>query len=66
MENDLATTKEVAEYLRTTVQRLAHDRYENRGLPYIKHGRTVLYRWSDVHAYINARTTVPADRTGAA
>nr|WP_026306569.1 hypothetical protein [Smaragdicoccus niigatensis] len=43
-----AIPSEVARYGRTTVQRLAQDRYLQRGIPFIKDGRKVLYRWDDV------------------
>ncbi|WP_347957939.1 DNA-binding protein [Gordonia aichiensis] len=56
---NLATPKEVAEAMHTTTSALAQDRYLGRGIPYIKHGRKVLYRWSDVDAYITANTVVP-------
>nr|WP_232717406.1 helix-turn-helix domain-containing protein [Gordonia metallireducens] len=55
----LATPDEVAEYLHTTPASLAQDRYHHRGAPYIKHGRKVLYRWTDVYAYLEANTVNP-------
>jgi hypothetical protein len=44
----LATPAEVAEYLHTTPASLAQDRYRGVGPKFIKRGRRVLYRWSDV------------------
>src|SRR6185295_18877721 len=44
----LATPAEVAEYLRTTTAALAQDRYKGTAPRFIKRGRRVLYRWSDV------------------
>jgi len=44
----LATPAELAEYLRTTTASLAQDRYKGTGPKYMKRGRRVLYRWSDV------------------
>lgn len=58
---EMATPPEVAEYMHTTPAALAQDRYQRRGIPYIKHGRKVLYRWADVHAYIAANTVNPSD-----
>lgn len=55
----LADCAEVAEFMRTTTAKLAQDRYLGRGIPYIKHGRKVLYRWADVHAYLAANTVQP-------
>ncbi len=56
MVTDLATPGEVATYLRTTEARLAQMRYLGTGPRYTKVGRRVLYRWSDIHAYIEANT----------
>lgn len=50
---------QVAEILHTTTGSLAQDRYLNRGIPYVKHGRKVLYRWADVYAYLDQHTVVP-------
>lgn len=56
---NLATPSEVAKALRTTEAALSQDRYLNQGIPYCKHGRRVLYRWADVHAYLAAHTVTP-------
>jgi len=58
---DLATTGEVAEYVRSSVARLAQLRYMGRGPKFIKVGRKVLYRWSDVSDWLNRNTM---QRTG--
>ena len=52
----LATPAEVAEYLHTTTASLAQDRYKGTGPKYIKRGRRVLYRWSDVVEWIDRNT----------
>lgn len=57
----LGTPAEVAEALHTSPASLAQDRYLGRGIPYVKHGRKVLYRWADVHAYLDANTVNPQD-----
>lgn len=59
MTNTLAEPAEVAEYLHTSIGSLAQDRYLRRGIPYVKHGRKVLYRWADVHAYVAAHVVNP-------
>lgn len=56
---NLATPAEVAAEMHTTVAALSQDRYLGRGIPYIKHGRKVLYRWDDVCAYLAANTVNP-------
>ena len=56
---ELATAEQIAEFMHTTTAKLAQDRYHRVGLPYVKHGRRVLYRWSDVHRYLDANTVVP-------
>lgn len=50
----LATPKEVAIEMRTTTASLAQDRYLGKGIPFVKDGSRVLYRWADVDAYIEA------------
>ncbi|NLE78235.1 MAG: helix-turn-helix domain-containing protein [Rhodococcus sp.] len=63
----LATPKEVATYLHTTEASLAQARYKGNGIPFVKNGRRVLYRWVDVEAYVEARLmTRTDDRPGAA
>ena len=63
----LATPKEVAAYLHTTEASLAQARYRGNGIPFVKNGRKVLYRWSDVEEYIESRLmTRTDDRPGAA
>jgi hypothetical protein len=39
----LMTPAELAEVLRSTENTLAQDRYLGRGVPFIKHGRKILY-----------------------
>lgn len=56
---DLAPPKAVADYMHTTTARLANDRYLNKGLPYIKVGSRVLYRWSDVRKWLEKNTVTP-------
>ncbi|WP_138845255.1 helix-turn-helix transcriptional regulator [Rhodococcus pyridinivorans] len=68
MGSPLATPKEVAAVLHTTEASLAQQRYKGTGIPFVKiDGRRVLYRWSDVEAYINSRVmTRTDDRSGVA
>lgn len=58
-ESDLGLPGEVARYMHTSEAKLAQDRYLGRGIPYVKHGRRVLYRWADVLAYVEANTINP-------
>lgn len=58
----LLTPREVAEYLHTSQARLAQDRYTGRGVPFLRHGRNVLYRASDIKCYLDAHRF---ERTGA-
>ena len=59
---EVAKPKEVAEFLHTTEGSLAQDRHAGRGVPYIKHGRRVLYRWDDVAAYLESNRVDPGAR----
>lgn len=54
--SELATPKEAAKYLRTTVGRLANDRHHGVGPSYVKYGRSVLYPWDALRAFIEERT----------
>lgn len=66
MPEDTATSKEVAAYLRTSEAGLAQMRYRGIGPEFIKVGpRKVIYRWTDVFAYLDANT-VQCDPHGAA
>lgn len=56
----LITPDELAEYLGTTTQRLAVHRMNGTGPRFVKEGRRVLYRRSDVEAWLDANTR---DRT---
>ncbi|WP_327201030.1 DNA-binding protein [Williamsia sterculiae] len=49
----------MAEYLHTSVAALSQDRYHHTGIPYVKYGRRVLYRWADVQAYVDSNTVDP-------
>lgn len=54
--DSLATPNEVAEYLHTTPARLAQMRYLGTGPKFVKIVRRVLYRWSDVHTWLQENT----------
>lgn len=56
---DTATPRAVAECLHTTEQGLAQMRHRGAGPKFVKVGRKVLYRWSDVQEYIAANTVTP-------
>ncbi len=53
---DTALPAEVAQVLRTTEGGLAQLRYRGNGPKFIKVGGRVLYRWSDIYAYLDANT----------
>lgn len=48
----LAKAPEVATFLNTTPNQLSRLRYEGHGPKFVKLGRSVRYRWEDVHAWI--------------
>lgn len=60
--DDIATPKQVAGALDTTLMGLAQMRYRGTGPKFIKRGSRVLYRWSDVSDYLDGQTR---ERTGA-
>ena len=53
--------KEVSSLTRRAVQTLRNDRHYGRGIPYIKNGRSVLYRLADVEDYMDARRISTSD-----
>ena len=60
--DDTATAKEVAAYLHTSEAGLAQLRYRGNGPKFCKVGpRKVIYRWSDVKAYLDANTCTRTD-----
>jgi hypothetical protein len=50
---------ELAEFLRKTENSLSTDRYLNRGAPYIRIGRSVLYEREAVREYLQRNTVTP-------
>lgn len=58
---DTALPKQVAPVLGTTEAGLAQMRYRGTGPKFIKAGKKVLYRWSDVRAYLDANTLQRTD-----
>ncbi len=62
MEDELLTPEVLATRLDKTAASLAQWRYQGLGPRFIKAGRLVRYRRSDVHAWLEANT---AQRTGA-
>jgi Helix-turn-helix domain len=61
----LATTSETAEYLRMRDQSLRRLRMEGRGPKYIKVSNRVMYRWSDVEAWLAEHEHDPEHATPA-
>ncbi|CPR11279.1 hypothetical protein BN971_02559 [Mycobacterium bohemicum DSM 44277] len=58
---DTATAAEVAPVLDTSEAGLAQMRYRGTGPRFVKRGRRVLYRWSDVRDYLDANTVKRTD-----
>jgi hypothetical protein len=55
----LFSPRETSVMIDRAEQTLANERFEGRGLPYVKWGRAVKYRLSDILAEIEARTIDP-------
>jgi excisionase family DNA binding protein len=55
----LLTADEAAEYLRLSRKQLQQWRYFGRGPTYVKVGRGVRYRRSDLDAWLDAHAVVP-------
>ena len=54
--NTLMTPDDAAVYLTITTRQLQHDRVTKRTIPFIKIGRLVRYKQSDLDAYISKQT----------
>jgi hypothetical protein len=56
--------KEVSRIIGRAVQTLRNDRFRGQGVPYVKMGRAVRYRLSDVIAFMEDRKikTAPIER----
>lgn len=52
----LFTEKQLADQLNISVKKLQKDRRLNQGIRFIKFGKSVRYRMSDIEAYINENT----------
>jgi hypothetical protein len=67
-DSKLLTENEAAELRRQSVRTLQAERLRGDGCPFVKLGRSVRYRLSDVMQFIDARirsSTTEADRKGA-
>ncbi len=53
--------KQVSEMTGLSLSTLRNSRFQGRGLPYVKVGRSVRYSLADVVEYMESRKVVPAD-----
>lgn len=53
---ELLTEKEAAVFLRSSVSKLQKDRIKGMGVPFIKNGKSIRYRLTDLIAYIERNT----------
>jgi len=60
--DELLTPKQFAEYRKTTTAVLAQERHLKRGPKYIRDGRRIRYRVSDIRDYLDACTVTPGNR----
>lgn len=58
---DTASPREVAKVLYTSEAGLAQMRYRGTGPKFVKVGHRVIYRWSDVTAYLESNTRQRTD-----
>lgn len=58
------TEKQVSEVTGRALQTLRNDRHHSRGFPYIKFGRQIRYKLSDVVAAMEAHRIVPGGNGG--
>jgi hypothetical protein len=58
-DDELATPPEAARFLRTTVAKLAQDRYRGLGPKYIKDRGRILYEWAELRKYVKDNSITP-------
>lgn len=56
INQDYLTTDELAERLKCSTSKLTKERHQGTSLPYVKHGRQVLYFRPDVVAALSLKT----------
>ena len=61
VQDDIAKPEQVAKALNMSDAALAQTRYRGTGPKFVKRGRRVLYRWSDVRDYLDANTCQRTD-----
>ena len=49
---------DLADYLQVSVYKLRRDRVENRGIPYVKYGRTVRYPIDNIEQFQQQNTVI--------
>jgi excisionase family DNA binding protein len=58
---ELLTTEQAAVRTGLSINTLLKHRKQNRGMPFVRLGRTVRYRTADVEAYLIAQTVRPGE-----
>jgi hypothetical protein len=58
-ERELLKERETAQLLKRSIHTLRRDRFEGKGLPYIKVGGQVRYPVSRIEQYLDAHTVEP-------
>jgi hypothetical protein len=54
----LLSENDLADYLKVSVYKLRRDRVENRGIPYVKYGRTVRYPLDNIVQFQQQNTVI--------
>ncbi|CAH1696801.1 DNA-binding protein [Hyphomicrobiales bacterium] len=65
MSTDYMTPEEAAKYIKTSLANLAKRRCDGDGPPYMRVGRLVRYRKSDIDNWMNARRVATGERLAA-
>ena len=56
VQTPLLTEKQLSDHLNISVKKLQKDRRLNQGIRFVKFGKSVRYRMSDVETYIQKNT----------
>ena len=64
MESQFLTEKQISEITMIPLQTLRNNRFERKGMPYIKIGRSVRYELSDVVDFMQSHKIHTEEMTG--
>ena len=62
-EKKFINENQVADITKLSVQTLRNWRFQGKGIPYVKAGRSVRYQYQDVITYMEERIVTPSEQS---